>query len=324
MNTTAIQASETAGEARGRVNYRHAFHAGNFADVLKHVALALCLDRLNQKEKPYRLVDTHAGIGRYDLESEEALRSPEWRDGVARVWMAEEGAPVDVRAALAPWLGVVRALNPDGKLKAYPGSPVIAAQLMRREDAIRLCELHAGSADALRAAMGRDQRVKIEERDGFEALGAYLPPPERRGLVLVDPPFEEGAADRRLDFERMAEAARKAAKRWPQGAYIFWRPLKDVAQVEEFDAGLATMLIEDAGLAPERILLADLWVRALGLQGPLAGAGIVIVNPPFGVQERLAVLLPWLSNLLDQTPDEETSGAGWRLEMPVSEGGQSE
>ncbi|MDP3736799.1 MAG: 23S rRNA (adenine(2030)-N(6))-methyltransferase RlmJ [Hyphomonadaceae bacterium] len=298
------------------MNYRHAFHAGNFADVVKHVALALCLDRLNAKEAPYRYIDTHAGVGRYDLTSDEALRSPEWRDGVARVWEAERSAPNAVRAALAPWLNIIRGMN-SGGLRDYPGSPLLAAELMRQQDALRLCELHPESAAALRLAMGRDKRVKIEERDGYEALPAYLPPPERRGLVLIDPPFEEGTSVRKLDFEWMAGAALKAVKRWPGGTYIFWRPIKDIEAVEAFDGELVSLLIEQGGIAPEKLLVADLWVREIG-QGPLSGAGVVIVNPPFGVADHLRAALPWLSNLMDQTPDEqESTGAGWRLETPA-------
>ncbi len=295
------------------MNYRHAFHAGNFADVLKHVALALCLDRLNAKQAPYRYIDTHAGVGSYDLTGDAAVRSPEWRDGVARVWEAERGASAEVRAALAPWMGVVRGMNAGGKLVAYPGSPVIAQRLMRANDALRLCELHAESGAALRAAMGRDRRVKIEERDGYEALPAFLPPPERRGVVLVDPPFEEGTSAKKLDFERMVQAARQGVKRWPQGTYIFWRPVKDVAAVEAFDAELAAVLVDEGGIAPDKILVADLWVKPIA-PGPLTAAGVVIANPPFGVADRLRMVMPWLSNLMDQTPDEAPVGAGWRLD----------
>jgi 23S rRNA (adenine2030-N6)-methyltransferase len=301
------------------VNYRHAFHAGNFADVVKHVALALCLDRLNAKDAPYRYIDTHAGIGSYGLEGEEAARSPEWRDGVARVWEAERGASPEVKAAIAPWLNVVRGLNAGGKLRAYPGSPLIAAKLMRPDDALRLCELHPASAELLRETLGQDRRVKIEERDGFEALPAYLPPPERRGLVLVDPPFEEGSADRKKDFDWMIRAARKGVKRWPTGTYIFWRPIKDLDAVQAFDGELATLLIEEGGIGPDKLLVADLWVRPIIGAGPLSGAGVVIANPPFGVADHLRAALPWLSNLMDQTDDEDPPGAGWRLEAP-SEG----
>ncbi len=294
----------------GAMNYRHAFHAGNFADVVKHVALALCLDRLNAKEAPYRFIDTHAGIGEYDLMGEEAGRSPEWRDGVGRVWEAERGASPEVRVALAPWLNVIRSMN-SGGLQHYPGSPALAARLTRPTDALRLCELHEQSATLLREVMGRDKRVKIEQRDGFEALPAYLPPPERRGLVLIDPPFEEGTATRKLDFDWMSRAAKKAVRRWPLGTYIFWRPIKDIEAVQAFDGELATVLIEDGGVAPDKLLVADLWVRELG-PGPLSGAGIVIANPPFGVAEHLKAVLPWLTKLMEQGP-----GAGWRLETPA-------
>ncbi len=291
------------------MNYRHAFHAGNFADVVKHVALALCFDRLNAKDAPYRFIDTHAGIGLYDFESNEAGRSPEWKGGVGRVWDAEAGAPEAVRAALAPWLSVIQRLNAAG-LQHYPGSPVLAAEMMRKDDALRLCELHPESAELLRQAMGRDKRVKIEERDGFEALAAYLPPPERRGLVLIDPPFEAGTSERKLDFDWMLKAAVKAVKRWPLGTYVFWRPIKDVQAVEAFDSELASMLIEDGGISPDKLLVVDLWVREIG-PGSLSGAGVVIVNPPFGVADHLRAALPWLCELMAKG-----DGAGWRIEAP--------
>lgn len=297
------------------MNYRHAFHAGNFADVVKHVVLALCADRLNAKDKPWRYIDTHSGIGFYDLTGDEAQRSPEWRDGIARVWETIDGAPDDVKAALAPYMSVIRDMNPGGELRAYPGSPVIAQRLMRADDALRLCELHPPSAELLREAIGRDKRVKIEERDGYEALAAFLPPPERRGLILIDPPFEEGSADRKLDFERMITATAKALERWEGGTYILWRPVKDVDAVDAFDEEIATLAIEEAGLDPEKLLLVDLWVRDIG-PGPLAGAGVVIINPPYGLREHLDAAIPWLCNLLDQAPDGET-GAAWRVTGPA-------
>jgi len=278
--------------------------------VVKHVALALCLDRLNAKPTPYRYIDTHAGIGEYDLEGDEAERSPEWKDGVGRVWDAERGAPEAVRAALAPWLNVIRSMN-SGGLRHYPGSPMIASRMLRDIDAIRLCELHEPSAALLREAMGRDKRMKIEQRDGFEALPAYLPPPERRGIVLVDPPFEVALGQRKADFDWILKAARAAIRRWPQGVYVFWRPIKDVAAVQDFDGELASMLIEAGGIAPEKVLVADLWVRKIG-EGPLSGAGVVIANAPFGVAEHLRAAMPWLCELMKQG-----EGAGWRVLTPA-------
>ncbi len=273
------------------------------------MALALCLERLNAKPAPYRYIDTHAGIGRYDLHSTEAERSPEWKDGVGRICNARSAMPAAVQTALAPWLHVLDGMN-SGRLQCYPGSPLIAQRMMRQADALRLCELHQGSSELLALATGPDRRVKIEQRDGFEALIAFLPPPERRGLVLIDPPFEAGTSASKSDFDRMLSAARSAIRRWPRGVYIFWRPLKDLRQVARFDSELASLLIEDGGLPPEKVIAADLWTRAIG-EGKLAGAGVVIANPPFGIENHLRMALPWLSEVMRQS-----DGAGWRLESP--------
>ncbi|MEM8920705.1 MAG: 23S rRNA (adenine(2030)-N(6))-methyltransferase RlmJ, partial [Pseudomonadota bacterium] len=238
------------------MNYRHAFHAGNFADVLKHLVLAQSLAHLSRKEKPFRFIDTHAGVGDYDLESEEARRSPEFVDGIGRLLDAKP--PAEVAAALAPYLNAVKSLNADGALKTYPGSPALAAHMMRAGDALRLCELHPDDAETLRQRFARDKRVKLETRDGYEALSAYLPPPERRGLALIDPPFED-----RDELAHMARAAMKAIARWPTGTFIFWRPLKDMENTEKFDDGLAEWLLDEMEFAPEKVLLADLWVREI-------------------------------------------------------------
>lgn len=301
------------------MNYRHAFHAGNFADVLKHVVLTLCLARLNAKPNPWRYIDTHAGVGGYDLTSDEARRSPEWRDGVLRVWEAASTAPEPVREGLEPYLACVRHANRQGALQTYPGSPEIAAMMARDTDALRLCELHEESFDRLSAALGRDHRVKIEQRDGYEALVAYLPPPERRGLVLIDPPFEAGRADAKSDYVWTVRALRKALKRWPEGTYLIWRPIKDIDAVEAFDAEIATLAIEECGLSPEKLMVADLWVRALG-SGALAGAGLIILNPPFGLAEKLDNILPWLAETLDQSPKGKAPQSGWRLQQATDAG----
>ena len=286
------------------MNYRHAFHVGNFADVLKHFALTLCIERLKRKDKPFRYIDTHAGIGEYDLTSEEAQRSPEWRDGIGRLWKTD--LPSDVAESFTPYLDAVQAINLDGQLNAYPGSPLLAANLMRSQDALRLTELHPQDAQTLRNRFHRDERVKIEERDGYEALGAYLPPPERRGVALIDPPFED-----RDELAHMARAAMKAIARWPTGTFIFWRPLKDMENTEKFDNGLAEWLLDDMEFSSEKLLLADLWVREIVEPGPLCGAGVVIVNPPYGLKEALVTTLPWLTETLAQS-----AGAGWRVNAP--------
>lgn len=289
------------------MNYRHAFHAGNFADILKHCVLSLCIEHLKKKPKPFRYVDTHAGIGAYDLASSQAERSPEWRGGIAR--LLEAAPPEDAARVLGPLLGVVRAMNPDAALGAYPGSPELAARLMRDGDRLSLCELHPQDSRTLDQRYARDARVKVEARDGYKALAALLPPREKRGLVLVDPPFEH-----RDEMAHMAEAAVAALTRWPTGTYVFWRPLKDLWAAERFDVGFAEWLFEEKGFKPEQILRADLWVRDLESEGKLAGAGVVVINPPFTLEADLAVLLPWLCDTLRQG-----DGAGWRLDGAVSE-----
>ncbi|MEQ8405434.1 MAG: 23S rRNA (adenine(2030)-N(6))-methyltransferase RlmJ [Oceanicaulis sp.] len=289
------------------MNYRHAFHAGNFADVLKHAVLALCLEHLKKKPKPFRYIDSHAGIGAYDLTCDEARRSPEWTDGIARLLAASP--PADAARALSPLLDTVRAMNLDGALGAYPGSPELAARLMRQSDRLQLCELHPDDARTLDRRYARDGRVKVEGRDGYTALKALLPPREKRGVVLIDPPFEH-----RDEMAHMAEAAMAALRGWPTGTFIFWRPLKDLWAAERFDVGFAEWLIEEQGFTPEKILRADLWIRDLDTEGKLAGAGVMVINPPYTLEDDLKALLPWLCELLKQ--DE---GAGWRLDGAIAE-----
>ena len=283
------------------MNYRHAFHAGNFADVLKHCVLALCLEHLKSKPKPFRYIDTHAGIGGYDLASSEAERSPEWKEGIGRLLDAD--LPDPAAAALGPYLDVVRAMNPDG-MAHYPGSPEIAARLLRDTDRIHLCELHAEDAKTLDGRYRRDARVKVENRDGYKALKSLIPPKEKRGLVLIDPPFED-----RDELAHMAEAVTGAFGQWPTGTYIFWRSLKNLWAADRFDNGLAEWLIAEKGLEPEKVLRADLWVRDLASEGKLAGAGVVVVNPPFTLEDKLLGLMPWLSDTLAQG-----DGYGWRVD----------
>ena len=283
------------------MNYRHAFHAGNFADVLKHCVLALCLEHLKSKPKPFRYIDTHAGIGGYDLASSEAERSPEWKEGIGRLLDAD--LPDPAAAALGPYLDVVRAMNPDG-MAHYPGSPEIAARLLRETDRIHLCELHAEDAKTLDGRYRRDARVKVENRDGYKALKSLIPPKEKRGLVLIDPPFED-----RDELAHMAAAVTGAFGQWPTGTYIFWRSLKNLWAADRFDNGLTEWLIAEKGLEPEKVLRADLWVRDLASEGKLAGAGVVVVNPPFTLEDKLLGLMPWLSDTLAQG-----DGYGWRVD----------
>src|SRR5271163_439430 len=202
------------------INYRHAFHAGNFADVFKHVVLARVLVHLTRKDAPFRFIDTHAGAGRYDLSGDEASRSREWREGIARVLTARPPAPV--AGLLRPYLQAVGPHHPEGRPLSYPGSPAIAQTLMRAQDRIALCEANPHEREALIAALGRDGRLSIVGTDGYVALNAYLPPKERRGIVLIDPPFE--APDEAAAVERALE---RALQKWPAGTFVAWRPIRE-------------------------------------------------------------------------------------------------
>jgi len=279
------------------MNYRHAFHAGNFADVVKHVVLARILAYLGRKDAPYRVLDTHAGAGLYDLEGEEARRTGEWQGGIGAVLQAV-GTPgsftPEVAALLAPWLDAVRAVNPPaaddaalaGALRHYPGSPLLAQALTRPQDRLIFCETVAGVREALDDAVGRDARAKVLPVDGWQALHAYLPPKERRGLVLVDPPFEEPG-----EFRRMAQGLAEAHKRWSTGIYALWYPIKDVRAVDAFRRE-----VEQARIPKTLNIQFDL--RAVRQIDAMTGCGLVVVNPPFTLVDELRLALGALARVL--------------------------
>ncbi len=270
------------------MNYRHVFHAGNFADVFKHAILARILAYLTSKDAPLRFIDTHAGAGRYDLSSEAARRSPEWRDGVARLLKARP--PAAVAALLAPYLQAIGPHDAEGRPESYPGSPAIAQSLLRAQDRIALCETHPEERERLVVAMGRDNRLSIVGTDGYVALNAYLPPKERRGLVLIDPPFEE--AD---ETKRVEDALRRALAKWPRGAYALWRPIKTAHDDARF-------LNAIAALGAPNILRLEIDVGAVDpgphSPTPMRRTGLLVVNPPFVLIEEARVLMPWLAQRL--------------------------
>lgn len=272
------------------MNYRHAFHAGNHADVIKHATLALVLNALKAKDKPFEVLDTHAGRGVYDLDCAEAARSGERKGGVDRVF-DDAAAP----AALAPYRDAIAAANPFGGLRWYPGSPAIVAAALRKGDSAKFVEAHAEERAALEAALAGAGGVKIFAMDGYQAVRAFLPPKSRRGLALIDPPFEQPG-----EYRRLAEALREGLRRFAGGIYMIWRPVKDEHGYRAF----LTVLEE---LAPPKALRADLHIRAAE-EGRLTGSGLVIVNPPFGLFDSLAQILPYLASRLATGP-----GAGWSL-----------
>lgn len=263
------------------MNYRHAFHAGNFADVFKHALLTRILVYLTRKDAALRYLDTHAGVGRYDLAGDEASRTGEWREGIGRIIGAD--APAPVADLLAPWLEAVGPCDAEGRPLSYPGSPALAQKLLRRQDRLTLCELHPQDHESLVANMGRDRRVKALRIDGYMALRAYVPPVERRGLVLVDPPFE--SVD---EFDRLADATLAAWRKWPTGVYALWHPAKDADAV----AGLHRRL-KEAGVT--RLLRLELRVARPALDGRLVSTGLAIINPPHVLAGEARVLLPWLA-----------------------------
>ncbi|MEZ5854427.1 MAG: 23S rRNA (adenine(2030)-N(6))-methyltransferase RlmJ [Hyphomicrobiaceae bacterium] len=283
------------------MNYRHAFHAGNFADVLKHAVLALVIEHLKLKPKPFRVIDTHAGIGRYRLDGPEALRTSEWRDGIGRlIGPAAAPLPADVAALLAPYLETIRKLNPDGDLAIYPGSPLLALSLMRADDRLVAAELHPEDSAELARLIGRDPRARIFERDGWQVLKASLPPRERRGIVLIDPPYEVAG-----ESARLAQALREGLKRFATGTYLLWFPLKDRGALGELQQAIASIAIE-------RVLWVELAVGApKDKPGALSGSGLAILNPPYRLAEQLNVLLPFLAERLSR--GEQTS---WSVRDP--------
>lgn len=258
------------------MNYRHAYHAGNSGDVLKHLVLLAVLETLQRKDKPLFYLDTHAGRGLYDLDSEAARRSSEAAGGI----LALAGAH-DLPALARRYLSLVRGFNPDGQLHLYPGSPAIAAAMLRPGDGAALCELQPDEAAALRRLFRSDPRVSVHERDGYEALRGLLPPRQGRGLVLVDPPYER----REAEYDLVVAALDLAGERWPQGCIAAWYPIKRQEDADRFVARVAAS-------GREAILAVELTTRPADNRAGLNGSGMVLVNAPWQLDQELARTLP--------------------------------
>ena len=289
------------------MNYRHAFHAGGFADVIKHIVVVRILLHLRQKPAPFRVVDTHAGAGLYDLQSEEAGRGGEWLTGIARVTQARFSE--SARVLVKPYLDIVTAFNLDvanleGALNAYPGSPLIVRALLRPQDRLTACELEASARKRLIAALRRDTQAKVVDLDGWVALPAFVPPNERRGLVLIDPPFED-----KDEFQRLADRFTAAFAKWPTGIFLLWYPAKNRRAADD----LARQVTQAAaGTRPPRSCLRiEFSVAPQAPRAALTSAGLLIVNPPFRLREDLKTILPEL-----QRPLGQGGTARFRLETP--------
>lgn len=274
------------------MNYRHIFHAGNFADVFKHVLLVLLIGSLKKKDTPFAYLDTHAGAGLYDLAGAEARQTGEYQGGVVRVAAASRPPP-----EIEAYLAIVRSCqqaNQNG-IRFYPGSPLIAASCMRTQDRLALCELHPEAHAALRQLFAGEPRAGVHHLDGFAALKALLPPKERRGLVLVDPPYEQ-----EREIAAILAGLRQALLRWPTGIYAIWYPITARAQHERFLKRLAASGIR-------RIFHAELDMGEAAT-GNLRGCGMAVIRPPFQLDARLRSLLPGLAKMLGRGTARARSG----------------
>lgn len=277
------------------MNYDHRFHAGNFADVFKHVVLTRILLYLKRKPAPFRVIDTHAGRGSYDLAAEAAGRTQEWRAGIGR--LDRDGFSAEAAALLAPYLDLV---DPAAR-GTYPGSPALAMALLRPADRMLFCELHPAAAARLRTFVGRDRRAKVMVLDGYVGLNAFIPPVERRGLVLLDPPFEAAQ-----EFSKLAEALVAAHAKWRDGMFMAWYPIKDRREAERLASRVAAA-------APE-VLRLELAVGTQATDGPLVANGLIVVNPPYTLESEMACLLPELHRQLGG--GHGADNGSWRIDRP--------
>ncbi len=280
------------------LSYRHAFHAGNHADVLKHTVLIALLDHLNQKDKPWLFVDSHAGAGIYDLQGDYARKNAEYEGGIGRLWERADLPPL-----LASYVELVRGLNPAGKLRLYPGSPWCARACARPSDRLRLFELHGSDHRLLASTFSEAGRqVRIEEADGYDRLKSALPPPSRRALVLIDPPYEE-----RRDYPRTVEALKDSLTRFPGGTYMVWYPLLQKPDARQLPSRLKAA-------RPPGWLNVTLSVQSPAKEGfGMHGSGLYIANPPWTLPAQLEATLPWLVKTLGVD-----AGAGYTLEHAIA------
>ena len=287
------------------MNYRHAFHAAGFADVIKHIVLVRVLTYLHEKPAAFRVIDSHAGAGLYDLTGEQAQRGGEWLTGIARILQARFSEAT--AALLKPYLDVVRAFNPQANmLAAYPGSPLFARALLRPQDRLTACEVEPSARKALIDALRNDQQARVVDMDGWVALPAFVPPNERRGLVLIDPPFE--AKD---EFARLEKGFLAAFNKWPTGIFLLWYPAKSRRLTDQLARQVARAAASTRPAA--KCLRLEFSVAPQTQDAALASCGLLIVNPPWTLQDELKIILPELEKPLGQ------GGAGrFRLEKPTA------
>lgn len=279
------------------MNYRHSFHAGNHADVLKHAILLRMVTLLQRKDAPLCYLDSHAGTALYDLQGEDAGRTGEYRDGIGRLWAQD-----DLPALLADYRNAVARHNPDGQLRLYPGSPQLVADTLREQDRMIISELHPVDAQTLKGHFADAPQIAVHQRDGYELPKAFLPVAERRALWLLDPPFEKGD-----DLQRCLRAMEQGIQRMRQTVIALWYPIKDQRLLRDFYRQIGA-----AGLP--KVLRVELNVRPADTTLGLNGSGLMLVNPPWPLWEELEQALPWMARQLAQ------SGPGdWRMDWLVGQ-----
>ncbi|MES4614949.1 MAG: 23S rRNA (adenine(2030)-N(6))-methyltransferase RlmJ [Ewingella sp.] len=263
------------------LSYRHSFHAGNHADVLKHTVQSLIIESLKEKEKPFLYLDTHAGAGRYLLSGEHAERTGEYLEGIARIWQRE-----DQPAELAAYMSAIKHFNRNESLRYYPGSPLIARQLLREEDKLHLTELHPSDFPLLRSEFQKDNRARVVREDGYQQLKAQLPPQSRRGLILMDPPYEL-----KTDYQDVVKGIQEGYKRFATGTYALWYPVVMRQQIKK-------MLRDLEATGIRRILQIELGVRPDSDQRGMTASGMIVINPPWKLEQQMNNVLPWLLETL--------------------------
>ena len=263
------------------LSYRHSFHAGNHADVLKHIVQTLIIESLKEKEKPFLYLDTHAGAGRYQLTNAHATRTGEYLEGIARLWQQEE-----VPELILPYLEAVGSLNQSDELRYYPGSPLLAAKLLREQDLLMLTELHPTDFPLLRTEFSRDKRVRVCREDGFGQLKSKLPPVSRRGFALIDPPYEL-----KQDYSAVVKGIVEGYKRFATGTYAIWYPVVHRQQIKR-------MLKDLEATGIRKILQIELAVKPDSDQLGMTASGMIVINPPWKLASQMASILPWLHKTL--------------------------
>lgn len=265
------------------LSYRHSYHAGNFADVLKHIVQSLIIETLKQKPKPFSYFDTHAGAGRYNLSDNKSKKTGEFIDGIAKLWNTN-----DLPELLLPYFNVIKQINFSEKLKYYPGSPLLAKLLMPRQNHLELTELHPTDFDLLKQEFNKDRNIKLQQQDGYKALKAKLPPIQRRGLILIDPPYEL-----KNEHDDVIKGVKQAYKLFSTGIYAIWYPVISRHQVERFCSKF-----KNSGI--RNILRIEMSVKADDENYGMTGSGMIIINPPWKLANQMQQLLPWLTENLKQ------------------------